>query len=177
MTRSARVKAGERTKISNRAWLVPVVSLLAVVVMAGPALASGGSPHFIGSPGITKSLSTGLTISWKAAGLDDSTVTAFLTATEVDAQYVCVNHGGNIAPGQPLVFQNVVGPSVTIAPHNGQITFTVNIPPPPTPDPSVVCPNGNWNVQITSLTFKGVVVHVDQNGVDVLTANLGTIDP
>ncbi len=145
--------------------------------MVAPVFAGQANPHFIGFPTITKSTSTGLTVSWKAAGLDELPTSAFLTADQVNAQYVCVNHGGNIAPGQPLVFQAVTGPVQNITPHNGQITFTVTIPPPPTPNPAVVCPNGNWSVSLLSLTFVGVVVHVQQNGVDILTADLGTIDP
>ena len=154
-----------------------IVSLLSLVGLVAPAIAGVANPHFIGSPTITKSMTTGLTVSWKAAGLDALPTAAFLTASSVEANYVCVNHGGNIAPGQPLVFQNVVGPTVNIVPHNGQITFTVTIPPPPTPNSAIVCPNGNWSVSLLSLTFVGVVVHLQQNGVDILTGNLGTIDP
>ena len=157
--------------------ILAIAALLSVVGLVAPAIAGVANPHFIGSPTITKSTTTGLTVSWKAAGLDDLPTSAFLTASSVQANYVCVNHGGNIAPGQPLVFQNVVGPVVNIVPHNGQITFTVTIPPPPTPDPAIVCPNGNWSVSLLSLTFVGVFVHLQQNGVDILTGNLGTIDP
>ncbi len=160
----------------NRIW-VSILALLVMASLTAPVFGGIANPHFIGSPVISKSFSTGLTVSWKAAGLDQLPTSAFLTADQVKAQYVCVNHGGNIAPGQPLVFQNVVGPSVSITPHNGQITFTVNIPPPPAPNPAVVCPNGNWSVVLQSLTFVGVVVHIQQNGVDVLTGDLGTIDP
>ncbi len=64
---------------------------------------------------------------------------------------------------------------MNIAPHNGQITFTMTIPPPPTPSSSVVCPNGNWSVRLTSLTYVNVVVHIQQNSADILTGNLGTI--
>lgn len=161
----------------RKIWIVAVLSLLTTLGIVTPVFAGVANPHFIGSPTISKSLTAGLTVSWKAAGLDDLPTNAFLTASSVTAQYVCVNHGGNIAPGQPLVFQNVVGPTVSITPHNGQITFTVGIPPPPTPNPAVVCPNGNWSVSLLSLTFFGVVVHIQQNGVDILSANLGNIDP
>ena len=157
--------------------LVPILALLATAVLTAPVFGGVANPHFIGSPTITKSFTTGLTVSWKAAGLDELPTTAFLTASQVLANYVCINHGGNIAPGQPIVMQSVTGPVVNIAPHNGQITFTVNIPPPPKPDPATSCPNGNWSVHLTSLTYVGVVVHVQQNGVDVLTGSLGTIDP
>ncbi len=160
----------------NKTW-IPILSLLAFAIMVAPVFAGQANPHFIGSPTITKSTSTGLTVSWKAAGLDELPTSAFLTADQVNAQYVCVNHGTNIAPGQPLVFQAVTGPVQNITPHNGQITFTVTIPPPPTPNPAVVCPNRNWSVSLLSLTFVGVVLHIQQNAVDILTANLGTIDP
>jgi hypothetical protein len=89
-----------------------------------------------------------------------------------------VNHGGNVAPGQPIVTQNVTGPTETIAPHNGQITFSPTIPPPPTPSAKTECPNGNWTVRLTSLTYTNVVLHIQQPpGTDVLTFSFGTIDP
>lgn len=141
-------------------------------------LALADSAHFIGTPTCTKSLDTGLTCSGKAAGLGNSPSDAFLTAASVTATYNCVNHGGNIAPGQPIVEQNVAGPSQAITPHNGQITFSPNIPPPTPPSPKIECPNGNWSVEITSLTFTNVVLHIQQPpGVDLLTFEFGTIDP
>jgi hypothetical protein len=134
------------------------------------------SPHFVGDFTITKSLSTGLTVSGKAAGLGNGPVEAFLTAESVSATYECVNKGGNVAPGQPLVLSAVTGPVQTITPRNGQITFTVNLPPPPTPSSADTCPNGNWSVRLLSLTYFGVVLHVHQGTTD-LEADLGTIDP
>jgi hypothetical protein len=140
--------------------------------------AFANSAHFVGGFDISKSLSTGLTVSGKAAGLGDGPTNAFLTATSVSATYECVNHGGNVAPGQPVVTSAVQGPTQTITPHNGQITFTVTIPPPPTPSSSTECPNGNWTVRLLSLTYFGVVLHVEQPSTGtVLTANLGDIDP
>ena len=49
----------------------------------------------------------------------------------------------------------------------------------PTP-PSVAseCPNGNWTLELTSLTYTDVALHIQQPpGTDVLTASLGNIDP
>jgi hypothetical protein len=121
-------------------------------------------------------LNAGLSVGGKAAGLGDGPTNAFLTADSISAQYQCVNHGGNVAPGQPLAEQNVSGPVQTITPHNGQITFTVTIPPPPTPSLSTTCPSGKWSVRLLSLTYTNVVVYVE-NADTNLTANLGTIDP
>ncbi len=145
-------------------------------VMAGSAFAE--SPHFIGTPTCTKSLTKGLTCSGKAAGLGNAPSAAFLTADSETATYDCVNHGGNIAPGQPIVIKNVAGPSQAITPHNGQITFSPNIPPPTPPSAKVECPNGNWTVVITSLSFTNVVLHIQQPpGTDLLTFGFGNIDP
>src|SRR5437763_4168461 len=156
-----------------------IALLCALCLLVAFSLAAfAQSPHFIGTPTCTKSVSTGLTCSGKAAGLGNGPTEAFLTASSVTANYECVNKGGNVAPGQPVVTQNVTGPSQTITPHNGQITFSPTIPPPPTPSSAAVCPNGNWKVILTSLTYTDVVLHVQQPpGTDVLTDNLGTIDP
>lgn len=156
--------------------------LIAIAAVAGfgvfAAYAFAESPHFIGTPTCTKSVTTGLTCSGKAAGLGNGPTEAFLTASSISATYECVNKGGNVAPGQPVVLQNVTGPSQTITPHNGQITFSPNLPPPPTPSSKTECPNGNWTVNLTSLTYNDVTLHLQQPpGTDVLVFSFGTIDP
>jgi hypothetical protein len=148
------------------------------VFVAFSAVAIADSAHFIGTPTCTKSLSTGLTCSGKAAGLGNGPTDAFLTADSVSATYECVNKGGNVAPGQPVVESMVTGPTQTITPHNGQISFSPTIPPPPTPSAASQCPNGNWTVHLTSLTYTNVVLHIQQPpGTDVLTFSFGNIDP
>jgi len=148
------------------------------LAMAFSAVAFADSAHFIGTPTCTKSLSTGLTCSGKAAGLGNGPTAAFLTAESVSATYECVNKGGNVAPGQPVVQSTVTGPTQTITPHNGQIRFSPTIPPPPTPSAASQCPNGNWSVHLTSLTYTNVVLHIQQPpGTDVLTFSFGNIDP
>jgi hypothetical protein len=150
--------------------------LLAFILSATAAQAQ--SPHFVGTPSCTKSLTSGLTCSGKAAGLGSGPTAAFLTASSITANYVCQNKGGNVAPGQPVVTQNVTGPTQTITPHQGQITFSPTIPPPTPPSSAVECPNGNWKVVLTSLTYTDVTLHIQQPpGTDVLVDNLGTIDP
>ncbi|MGW5433516.1 hypothetical protein ACWET9_41120 [Streptomyces sp. NPDC004059] len=145
---------------------------------AGMGTATAQSPHFIGEVTCTKSLTVGLRCSGKAAGLGNAPTAAFLTASSVEARYVCRNRGGNIAPGQGTETQNVQGPTQTIAPRNGQITFrNVTIPPPETPDPTEVCPNRNWTVHLIGLTYHDVTLHIQQDGTDILTRNLNTIDP
>lgn len=155
-----------------------LLALVAAAFMAVPSAAFADSPHFVVTPTCTKSLVTGLDCSGKAAGLGNSPANVFLTADSVTAQYTCVNHGGNVAPGQPVVTQNVQGPTETIPPHNGQITFDATLGVPPAPDPAVDCPNGNWSVRLDSLTYANVVLHIQQSaGSDVLSFSFGTIDP
>jgi hypothetical protein len=142
------------------------------------AQAFAQSPHFIGTPSCTKSTTSGLTCSGKAAGLGNEPAFVFLTADSVTATYECVNKGGNVAPGQPVVTQNVQGPTETITPHNGQITFSATLPVPTPPSAATECPNGNWRVRLTSLTYTNVVLHIEQpQGVEILSFNFGTIDP
>ena len=163
-------------RIGSRIIALTATLGAALAISATPAFAQ--SPHFIGTPTCTKSTSTGLTCSGKAAGLGNGPTAAFLTADSVTANYVCTNKGGNVAPGQPVVTQNVTGPTQTITPHNGQITFSPNIPPPTPPSAATECPNGNWTVVLTSLTYTNVVLHIQQPpGTDVLTFSFGTIDP
>jgi hypothetical protein len=156
--------------------------ILSIVVLAGLTLATSAawaqSPHFIGTPSCTKTLSGGLTCSGKAAGLSNGPTVAFLTADSVSETFVCQNKGGNVAPGQPIVTQHVTGPTQNITPHNGQITFAPNIPVPTPPSAAADCPNGNWTVVLTSLTYTNVVLEIQEPpGTPVLTFDFGTIDP
>jgi hypothetical protein len=158
--------------------LITCIAALGAMGVISSATALANSAHFIGTPSCTKSLSSGLTCSGKAAGLGNGPTLAFLTADSVSATYECVNHGGNVAPGQPVVTSTVTGPTQTITPHNGQIRFSPTIPPPPTPSASTDCPNAQWTVRLTSLTYTNVVLHIQQPpGTDVLTFSFGTIDP
>jgi hypothetical protein len=157
--------------------LIPTVLVIAAAGAVAPA-AFAESPHFIGAPGCTKSLSAGLTCSGKAAGLGNGPTEAFLTAASVEATYVCVNNGENIAPGQPVVEQTVEGPRQAIKPHNGAIKFSPTIGVPTPPSAKVECPSAKWTVRLTSLTYTSVALHIQQPpGTDVLTREFGTIDP
>lgn len=149
------------------------------VVAASATVASAASPHFIGTPTCSKSSSGVLTCSGKAAGLGNGPTVAYLTADGIRATYVCVNHGGNIAPGQGTFTGPVEGQHQDITPHNGQITFSPSLSPPPTPTASQAgCPNGNWTVRRTSLTYVNVVLHIEQPaGNEVLSYSFGSIDP
>ncbi|MFD5792322.1 hypothetical protein ACFWIO_02100 [Streptomyces diastatochromogenes] len=155
------------------------MTMLALGIGVTPALAQ--NPHFIGAPTCSGKTVSGSTVtiscSGKVAGLGSQKVAVFLTAGQVDLQLICVNKGGNTAPGHPAFFQGVTGPTKTITPHNGQITFTATLSVT-APSSREVCPNGNWRVVITSASFDNVVLHVEQPpGTEVLHWDFPHIDP
>jgi hypothetical protein len=93
---------------------------------------------------------------------------AFLTAGSVSVSFQCQNHGQNFAPGHPATSNSVTGPVEDIAPHNGQITFNVSLPAP-VPSAADVCPNKQRTVVVFHVDYNDVVLHIQQNGVDLLT--------
>jgi hypothetical protein len=156
-----------------------VMALLATFGLAVSAAGAAANPHTIGQPTVTISDTGDLSVRWKVAGLGNFTSNAFLTADRVEATYGCDNPGVGgdgiqVPPGQPIVHNDVTGPTTTIPPSNGNITFTVGIPAPPAPDASDVCPGANWDLLLVSITYVNVVLHIQQGGVDVLTVSLGT---
>ncbi|MFG2296563.1 hypothetical protein [Streptomyces sp. NPDC048603] len=156
---------------------VLATALLTVVAgAAGTTTATAQGEHFIGPVTCTTSLTSGITCSGKAAGLGNRATGAFITADSVEAEYVCSNRGGNIAPGQGTEFNQVTGPTRTFQARNGQITFSnVNLPIPEQPSARDVCPNGNWRVNLIQIHYDNVVLHIQQGGVDLLTKPIGDI--
>lgn len=148
---------------------------LAASMVAAPVLAA--SPHFIGTPTIVKNPNFSLTANFKAAGLANVVSVIFLSSSGGTADLQCINPGGNNPPPKEVSFGPFQGHTTTVQPHNGQVTASPTIGPPPLPSAAQICPNKNWDVQIVSLTYDNVVLHILQNGVDVLTYNFGNVDP
>jgi hypothetical protein len=155
--------------------------ILLVTLVAGLAFASAAfadSPHFIGTPTCTKNANFSLTCSGKAVGLGNSPTAAFLTSSNVSGNLQCQNNGGNFPPPKAYDFGPLTGPSQNITPHNGTIRFSPTIGPPPLPSAGDFCPSGKtWRVVIITLTYEDVVLHIQQNGVDLLSYDFGDIDP
>ena len=156
-----------------------IMSMFAVMGLTASAAGAAARPHTIGQPTVDIDSSGNLSVQWKVAGLGNFTSAAFLTADRVEATYGCDNPGVGgdgiqIPPGQPIVLDDVVGPTTTIPPSNGNITFTVGIPAPPAPSATDFCPGSNWSLVLVSITYVNVVLHIQQGGVDVLTVPLGT---
>ena len=149
-------------------------TFLAFAMIAAPSLAFAASPHFIGTPTITHNTDFSLIANFKAAGLANIVTGAFLTSSGGTANLQCVNPGGNNPPPKLVSFGPIQGFVTTIQPNNGQITASASIGPPSLPSASQICPNPSWHVAILSIIYDNVVLHIQQNGVDILTHNYGT---
>lgn len=148
-----------------------------MLVMASLGTAYAANPHFIGTPTIVKNPDLSLTASFKAAGLGNVVTDIFLTSSGGVADLQCVNPGGNNPPPKRVDFGPLQGETVTVTPRNGQVTASPTIGPPPLPGAAELCPNPNWTVQIVSLTYFDVALHIQQGGVDILTFDFGDVDP
>jgi hypothetical protein len=162
---------------SRTITITTATTFLAFAIMAGSPLALAANAHFIGTPTITKNPNGSLTAVFKVAGLGNVVSGAFLTSSGGTAVIQCVNPGGNNPPPKQVTFGPTQGQTTFIPPSNGQITATASIGPPPLPSAAQVCPNPNWSVALRSITYDNVVLHIQQNGQDILTFNFGNVDP
>jgi hypothetical protein len=156
---------------------IPSATIASALLLMAPILAAAASPHFIGTPTIVKNSDFSLTAKFKAAGLGNVVTNIFLSSSGGSADLQCVNPGGNNPPPKQVDFGPLQGQVVTVQPRNGQVSASPTIGPPSLPGASEICPNPNWSVQINSLTYENVVLHIQQQGSDILTYNFGTVDP
>lgn len=147
-----------------------VVVMVVLGVFASSALAASG--HFIQqgnkAPSCTD-IGTQVNCTGKVAGLAGETFEIRIAA-EGTAQVVCINPGGNRAPGQDtaITVPGTSGPLAT--PRNGQYNFSITSDPPD-PLPSVpTCPNAQWTPEIVDVTFSTVFFELYEDGVLVDTA-------
>jgi hypothetical protein len=138
----------------NRLRLTVVASLLAAAALALAPAAYADSPHYVKGPTVEVK-NNSLTVSWKAAGLGNTTTSADFSLTgtiEVTAQ--CFTKTGNPVQGVPKTETNNVNESETFDVRNGQVTGSFTVSPLST----LRC-TGNQVVKITDvsydLTLKG----------------------
>ena len=163
---------------------IPTATIASALLLIAPMFAIADSPHFIGTPKLTKNADGSISVTFKAAGLGTGQYDVFLTADKVTMVLACVNPSGKQEPpGQnPPPELNVVGPTQTVDARNGQITVGppgVSLPAPETPTPEEAgCKSSpGWTVRVVSITFEDVVLHVQPIGsdTDVLSFNFGDV--
>jgi hypothetical protein len=150
----------------KRLVITLAVAVLAVLgFTASPAFAQSG--HFIEhGAGAPSCADVGLQVecTGKVAGLGGTTFEITIEAPGI-ASVVCINPGGNRAPGQDtaLTVSGTTGPLPT--PQNGQFVFTIETDSPAPLPPTPTCPNVQWTPVAVDVTFTTATVSLFEDGV------------
>jgi hypothetical protein len=137
--------------------------MVAAAVLALPGVASAQSGHFVQTQTCTD-IGTQVRCSGKVAGLGGTTF-EISVAAQGTATVVCINPGGNRAPGQDtsVTVSGSSGPLPT--PRNGQFRYTVtSVAPGPLPA-TPTCPNAQWTPVITDVSFTTATITLAEDGV------------
>jgi hypothetical protein len=137
-------------------------ALSAAALLALPGVASAQSGHFVQTQTCTD-IGTQVQCSGKVAGLGGTTF-EISVAAQGTATVVCINPGGNRAPGQDtsVTVSGSSGPLPT--PRNGQFRYTVtSVAPGPLP-PTPTCPNDQWTPTITDVSFTTATITLTEDG-------------
>lgn len=132
--------------------------LLAVGVLAlATGVAFAASPHFVNGPDASLNTSTGsVTVTWKEAGLGDTTLVSYEASADGRARYQCVNHGDKCpaAANKQDVFGPVSATGTFASGKNGSITASLTIQPPAS---TLDCP-GNQIIKLVSVSYTDIAL-------------------
>ena len=101
----------------------------------------------------------------------------FLTADNASAAYNCLDSTSQLHGKMILAYEKKLrGYEQDLSPNSGQISFGVYIPAP-FPHSSAVasCANSSGTIKLMSIIYHNVILHIQQNGTDVLTNRLISI--
>jgi len=131
-----------------------------------PATARAQNAHFVGAvtcrvatQGTATTVDDRVVCTGKIAGLGDNETITVSFETTVIAEIVCINPGGNRAPGQDQTL-TVTGTGTFTSDKNGNVVFRVVSSAPTLSSPSAGCPNEHWRAVIVGLTFPDEEVTV-----------------
>jgi hypothetical protein len=142
---------------------------VALAALAFPGIASAQSGHFVQDQTCTD-IGTQVECSGKVAGLGGTTFEITVEATGT-AEVVCINPGGNRAPGQDTEV-TVAGTTTPLpTPRNGQFRYTITSDDPEPLPPTPTCPNDSWTPDIVDVTFTEATLTLLEDGVvsDIVT--------
>jgi hypothetical protein len=140
-----------------------VSAFIAALLFIGSVAAA--SPHFVGRGPTFVDQGTVLNASGSVAGLGNENLTVVLTADGV-ASVVCINPGGNRAPGQDTNV-TTTGTVEDIEVKNGRAFFDVTTAAP-TVTGAEACPNPQWTAIVTDVAFTSATLTFFQGGEEVL---------
>jgi len=146
-----------------------VITLVAVFALLGlsaaPAFAQSG--HFIPRGGNAPSctdIGTQVECTGKVAGLGGTTFEITVEADGI-AEVVCINPGGNRAPGQDTEVSVEGSTGELETPRNGQYVFTIETADPEPLPPTPTCPNDQWTPEIVDVHFTEATLSLFEDGV------------
>jgi hypothetical protein len=135
--------------------------LLALAGLAVIGTAMAGSAHYVRGPNASLG-SPEVTVTWKAAGLGDTTLVEYRADATGNARYQCVNHGGRCPAASNK--QNVTGAvsafGAFASGKNGTITGSLTIDPPAS---TLNCP-GSQVAALVSANFTNIRLSDLTNG-------------
>jgi hypothetical protein len=143
-----------------------LLAAVAVAALAFTSIASAQSGHFLTGGGNAPSCTdegTTVECSGKVAGLGGTTFRITIDAVGI-AEVVCINPGGNRAPGQDTEVETSGTTGSQPTPRNGQFRFTVStLDPEPLP-PTPTCPNRKWTPDVVDVEFTEATLRLFENG-------------
>jgi hypothetical protein len=128
-------------------FLLALAAACAVAAMAVPA-ALADSPHYLKGPTASVSNNT-LTVSWKAAGLGNTTDSVnFTLSGSANVSSQCFTKSGNPVNGVPKSETTAINATGTFDVRNGQVTGSLSFSPLST----LTC-TGSQEARILSVSF------------------------
>jgi len=146
-----------RINTSTRLLIAVVLGLTAGAVIAASA-------HFVNGPDSSLNTSTGsVTVTWKEAGMGDTTLVSYEASADGRARYQCVNRGGKCPAASNK--QDALGPVTAsgtfYSGKNGTITGSLTFEPPAG---TLNCPGGQV-LKMVSASFTDIALSDLTNGV------------
>lgn len=149
-------------------YLVKAGALVVASLLAG-VVAYAQSGHFItggGNAAQCTDIGTQVRCTGKVAGLGGETFEITIEASGI-ATVVCINPGGNRAPGQDTSVDVAGGTGPLATPRNGQFVFSITTDDPDPLPATPTCPNNQWTPQIVDVSFTTATLTLFEDGVQV----------
>lgn len=141
------------------------LALAATFAISSLAFAAG---HFVRGPTASIDSDGNVTVSWKEAGLGDTVSVAYEFSADANAEYQCVNRGGNCpaASNKQEVFGPVLASGSFASGKNGAITASLTAEPPAA---TLVCP-GRQVLKLVSVSYTDITLADTTNDVVALAS-------
>lgn len=151
-----------------RRTLLFLAVLCAAIVAASPALAAGGSPHFIKNATSATQSGANVLCNFKEAGLASGSVQTVTCSATQSITYACVNGGGqNPRASNKRTFRTTVSQSGTFtADKNGNLVGSLRLAPASAESLGFSCPPGQTTTLI-SVTYSNLRVVDSTSGASI----------